>query len=381
MKISDQISMVQDVVDLLDIISTDIIICAIVFLVAYVICRIICEAILKKFSELPIGIHNAAEVKELFMKNGLLCNEINEGSFSVIIPKAPKISPIIFESVDRLDGSYNLRVNTDRDDIKKSFMYILYMMLLAYNEYVFRPEKGENVDGLEEMEEKSYRLYKSKSMKHGVSLLVFGVVLAVVSFGVAEYYNDYFSQPGVLIQQGIEDTFDVNLNGISDSSFDDYSYDQEESDDTDQEEKGAPAKKSESSNDFDATSQPKTTDVTSNVDEVIPTDLYTADTKIDYYELGGRYEGGGYEDCSINMYTSFDDQYVGNIDIEYNGKTYSGQLEEVRTNVYKARCDDGSFLVLAVYTYDNLGVDDPAFALYINGEYVQYYALSEHYYS
>ena len=383
MTISEQIELVQALIDGLETLGVFVIIFGIGFLITG-------GEFGRLFStKLNVDIINyGVPVKGLTLadlitslaKHGYTCNQIGDDTISVYNPRNPKAGSIVY-SYTAVDGEYSVMKVESAPDYFPTLYSAIMPMLDIYNETIYSIETGTTLTGAddEDFGKLVRKVSKGTAKKSAICCILLGAAFMLTSTGIGVWATDHYNQFSVKLQKGVEDAFDVNLNDTN-YSYDDYSYD-DDSDDTDKEAKGAPAKKSESSNNSNTTSQPKTTDITNNVDEVIPTDLYTADTQIDYYELGGRYEGGGYEDCSISMYTSFDDQYVGNIDVEYNGKTYSGQLEEVRTNVYKARCDDGSFLVLAVYTYDNLGVDDPAFALYINGEYVQYYALSEHYYS
>lgn len=99
---------------------------------------------------------------------------------------------------------------------------------------------------------------------------------------------------------------------------------------------------------------------------------------ISTFDVAGLYNGIYYKECSLSMYTSFDDDsaMVGVMELidENDAVVYSGEIICVMDNFYELYGEDVNF---TVYTEDgNFGLD-----LYVNGEHVDYMTLVEHFVS
>ena len=98
--------------------------------------------------------------------------------------------------------------------------------------------------------------------------------------------------------------------------------------------------------------------------------------EIPYGEISGGYSGISTDGCSISMYSSIEDDTVGNIELYY-GDGILGELINLQTNVYQIATETSDEIVFGVFT-DNgvINLD-----LYINGVHVDYLVMYEHYYS
>lgn len=95
----------------------------------------------------------------------------------------------------------------------------------------------------------------------------------------------------------------------------------------------------------------------------IPEDLIRDEQPLDTLDMSGEYSSVGDGYASISMYSSVDDEYLGNIDIQF-GWSLSGNLIQIDTNVYQVINSEGLIVLIGMYT-DNGNV---FFDLFINGE-------------
>lgn len=97
---------------------------------------------------------------------------------------------------------------------------------------------------------------------------------------------------------------------------------------------------------------------------------------IDALAIAGSYSGINLGTCSINMYTSPDEEYaaVGTVTITDDDENllYEGEIMCVMNNFYELMGDDVNFTVYS--DNGNYGID-----LYINGEHADYFVMFEHY--
>lgn len=106
-------------------------------------------------------------------------------------------------------------------------------------------------------------------------------------------------------------------------------------------------------------------------DSAIPADMWRDAEAISYGDVAGKYDSIGGVYAAMSMYSSIEDEYIGNIEIQGNGEAV-GQLVEVATNVYQVITTDGSVVLLGIYM-DN---ENPGFDLYIDGQHVDYFIMT-----
>ena len=95
----------------------------------------------------------------------------------------------------------------------------------------------------------------------------------------------------------------------------------------------------------------------------IPEGIISDDEFIEYYRIAGLYYGIGESYASINMYSSYDTEFVGNIEID-GEVTLWGELIPVGNNLYQIVTESENNVFLGVYT-DNGTIYGN---LYINGQ-------------
>ena len=122
----------------------------------------------------------------------------------------------------------------------------------------------------------------------------------------------------------------------------------------------------------------------------LPSDMKVDYEKIEYASLSGNYGGmQGMSSIDLNMYSSPEENSVGNADVYVQGGeySYSGEIAEVATNVYKVANTDGQEVLLAISTeiaeYDP-GEDPNSegtlwIQLYVDGQLIEEYMMLEHY--
>lgn len=121
----------------------------------------------------------------------------------------------------------------------------------------------------------------------------------------------------------------------------------------------------------------------------IPADMRVDSEKIDYLALSGNYGGmQGMSSIDLSMYSSPEENSVGNADVYVQGGEYAyvGEISEVATNVYKVANTEGQEVLLAVSTeiaeYDTGENQDSGtlwIQLYVDGELIEEYMMLEHY--
>ncbi len=121
----------------------------------------------------------------------------------------------------------------------------------------------------------------------------------------------------------------------------------------------------------------------------LPSDIKVDSEKIDYAALSGNYGGmQGMSSIDLSMYSLPEDSSVGNADVYVQGGEYSytGEISEVATNVYKVANTEGKEVLLAVSTeiaeYDpgeNQDSGNLWIQLYVDGELIEEYMMLEHY--
>ena len=121
----------------------------------------------------------------------------------------------------------------------------------------------------------------------------------------------------------------------------------------------------------------------------LPSDIKVDSEKIEYAAISGNYGGmQGMSSIDLSMYSSPENNSVGNADVYVQGGEYSytGEISEVATNVYKVANTEGKDVLLAVSTQTveyNLGYDQDSgtlwIQLYVDGELIEEYMMLEHY--
>ena len=102
----------------------------------------------------------------------------------------------------------------------------------------------------------------------------------------------------------------------------------------------------------------------------------------DYSELAGRYDGENGGSAEVNIYSSPEDgetgKLIGNISVELNDESYSGELVEVADYIFIIGDEYGPAVEVEFFT-DDSGM--ATFSIYDVGEYVGTFYQTEHWYS
>ena len=106
----------------------------------------------------------------------------------------------------------------------------------------------------------------------------------------------------------------------------------------------------------------------------IPVEIFKDEVFIEYDQIAGLYYGIGENYASINMYSAFDTEFVGNIEIT-GERTLWGELITLDTNLYQIITESGEEVLLGIYL-DN---GTTAGNLYINGQNAGYFMMVEQY--
>ena len=106
-------------------------------------------------------------------------------------------------------------------------------------------------------------------------------------------------------------------------------------------------------------------------DSAIPADILRDTDAIPYENVAGEYDSIGGLYVAMSMYSSIEDEYIGNITIQGNGEV-TGQLVKVATNVYQVTTTDGSVVLLGLYM-DN---ENACLDLYIDGQHIDYFVMT-----
>lgn len=99
----------------------------------------------------------------------------------------------------------------------------------------------------------------------------------------------------------------------------------------------------------------------------IPEGIDSSAQQVPYEYISGHYfapEVSGAE-CSLSMYSSAEDEKIGAVSITYNGQEYSGEVIEVKTNVYRVLTTDGTEILFGI---QGIAVRGPWMNMSVNGE-------------
>lgn len=99
----------------------------------------------------------------------------------------------------------------------------------------------------------------------------------------------------------------------------------------------------------------------------IPEGIDSSAQQVPYEYISGHYlapEASGAE-CSLSMYSSAEDEKIGTVSITYNGQEYSGEVIEVKTNVYRVLTTDGTEILFGI---QGIAMKGPWMNMSVNGE-------------
>lgn len=102
-------------------------------------------------------------------------------------------------------------------------------------------------------------------------------------------------------------------------------------------------------------------------DNSIPEGIDSSAQQVPYEYISGHYfapEASGAE-CSLSMYSSVEDEKIGTVSITYNGQEYSGEIIEVKTNVYRVLTTDGTEILFGI---QGIAMRGPWMNMSVNGE-------------
>lgn len=245
MTISEEMNFVNEILDLLNPVGGFIIFFGIGFLISACICRLlVLKMILENIENgVPVKLNTIAELIASVSKHGYKCEQIADNMISVYDPRNPKVGTIVY-SFTMVDDEYGL-MKCESSNIETPYSaYIASLPMMAvYNETVYFPETKTNLSGVDDEDFTKHvcKVAKNRPKHIAIAVIVFGIVFEIGYNLVAQSFENYYNQPAVKLQQGIEDTFGINLNGTSDYSFDADSDDATSKDDV-KKMIGAPAK-------------------------------------------------------------------------------------------------------------------------------------------
>ena len=245
MTISEQIELVQALIDGLETLGGFVIIFGIGFLItggglgSLISTKLNVDII---ENGVPVKGLTLADLITSLAKHGYTCNQIGDNTISVYNPRNPKAGSIVY-SYTAVDDEYSVMEVESTTDYFPTIYSAIMPMLDIYNETIYSIETGTTLTGAddEDFGKLVRKVSKGTAKKSAICCILLGAAFMLTSTGIGVWATDHYNQFSVKLQKGVEDAFGINLNGTSDYSFDADSDDATSKDDV-KKMIGAPAK-------------------------------------------------------------------------------------------------------------------------------------------
>lgn len=252
MTISEQIELLQTLMDILDTVGGFVIIFGIGFLItggglgklfAYKM-----NLDIMKYG-VPVKGLSISDLVVSLAKHGYTCNQVGDDTISVYNPRNPKAGTIIY-SYTNVDGEYYVMKLESRTDYFATMYSAIMPMLDIYNETIYSVETKTTLTGAddEDFGKLVRKVSNGTAKKSAILCIVLGIATMLSAVAIGFWGDNHYNQFSVKLQKGIEDAVGAGSTDVSDYSYDD----EDDSDDTDDDdEKDAPVTTADTSDDTD----------------------------------------------------------------------------------------------------------------------------------